>query len=138
MPSRVKKARSAAPARPGVRPASQGPGPANPGPRSAHQAPAAAQPPAGSPAGPGPAGSAAGGRPQGAHTTSRRALKNWRVRSRLLLLITIPTLTAVVLGGTYIASSVQNALVYQRVETLANLSGAVTGLAAHLDRKSVV
>ncbi|MGB6456406.1 MAG: nitrate- and nitrite sensing domain-containing protein, partial [Streptosporangiaceae bacterium] len=78
-------------------------------------------------------GSGAGGRPQGAHTTSRRALKNWRVRSRLLLLITIPTLTAVVLGGTYIASSVQNALVYQRVETLANLSGAVTGLAAHLE-----
>jgi signal transduction histidine kinase len=64
---------------------------------------------------------------------SRRALKNWRVRSRLLLLIIIPTLTAVVLGGTYIASSVQNALVYQRVETLANLSYDVTGLAAHLE-----
>jgi signal transduction histidine kinase len=64
---------------------------------------------------------------------SRRALKNWRVRSRLLLLIIIPTLTAVVLGGTYIATSVQNALVYQRVETLANLSYDVTGLAAHLE-----
>lgn len=64
---------------------------------------------------------------------SRRALKNWRVRSRLLLLITIPTLTAVVLGGTYIATAVHNALVYQRVETLANLSYDVTGLAAHLE-----
>ncbi len=64
---------------------------------------------------------------------SRRALKNWRVRSRLLLLIIIPTLTAVVLGGTYIASSVQNALAYARVETLANLSYDVTGLAAHLE-----
>ena len=65
--------------------------------------------------------------------TSRRALKNWRVRSRLLLLITIPTLTAVVLGGTYITTAVHNALVYQRVETLANLSYDVTGLAAHLE-----
>ncbi len=55
------------------------------------------------------------------------------MRSRLLLLITIPTLTSVVLGGTYIATSVQNALVYQRVETLSNLSYDVTGLAAHLE-----
>jgi signal transduction histidine kinase/outer membrane murein-binding lipoprotein Lpp len=64
---------------------------------------------------------------------SRRALKNWRVRSRLLLLIIIPTLTAVILGGTYIATAVQQALVYQRVETLASLSSDVTSLAAHLE-----
>jgi signal transduction histidine kinase len=64
---------------------------------------------------------------------SRRTLKNWRVRSRLLLLITIPTLTSVVLGGTYIANSVQGALVDQRVETLASLSSDVTVLAAHLE-----
>jgi signal transduction histidine kinase len=64
---------------------------------------------------------------------SRRALKNWRVRSRLLLLIIIPTLTAVVLGGTYIVTSVQNALVDQRVETLSNFSFDVTSLAAHLE-----
>jgi signal transduction histidine kinase len=61
------------------------------------------------------------------------ALKNWRVRSRLLLLITIPTLTAVILGGTRIVSSVQNALTYQRIGQLANLSSAVTGLAAKLE-----
>src|SRR5215472_14285630 len=65
--------------------------------------------------------------------TSWRSLKNWRVRSRLLLLIIIPTLTAVILGGTYIVNSVQNALAYQRVETLANLSYDVTGLAARLE-----
>ncbi len=64
---------------------------------------------------------------------SWRSLKNWRVRSRLLLLIIIPTLTAVVLGGTYIVTSVQNAMAYQRVEQLANLSYDVTGLAAHLE-----
>ena len=39
----------------------------------------------------------------------------------------------VVLGGTYIVTAVQNALAYQRVETLASLSSDVTGLAAHLE-----
>jgi signal transduction histidine kinase len=63
---------------------------------------------------------------------SRRSLKNWRVRSRLLLLIIIPTLTAVVLGGSRIVTSVQSALSYQRVEQLANMSYDVTGLAATL------
>ncbi len=62
-----------------------------------------------------------------------RSLKNWRVRSRLLLLIIIPTLTAVVLGGTYIATAVQNALGYQRVEHLANLSYDVSTLAFNLE-----
>ena len=64
---------------------------------------------------------------------SRRALKNWRVRSRLLLLITIPTLTAVVLGGTRIVSSVQSALTFQRIEQLAQLSSSVTTLGARLE-----
>jgi len=64
-----------------------------------------------------------------------RSLKNWRVRSRLLLLIIIPTLTAVVLGGTYIVTSIQNAVAYQRVETLANLSSDITTLAASLENE---
>jgi signal transduction histidine kinase len=55
------------------------------------------------------------------------------VRSRLLLLITIPTLTAVVLGGTRIVTSVQSALTFQRIETLSNLSSAVTTLAGKLE-----
>jgi signal transduction histidine kinase len=65
--------------------------------------------------------------------TSRRALKNWRVRSRLLLLISIPTLTAVVLGGIRIASSVQSAYASQRVETLASLGQEITVLAQALE-----
>ena len=77
MPSRDKKARAGAPAaggRPVSRPAS--PASAVPAPPvSAEQAKPALQ-------------------------VSRRALKNWRVRSRLLLLIIIPTLTAVVRGKT--------------------------------------
>ncbi len=64
--------------------------------------------------------------------SSRGSLKNWRVRSRLLLLIIIPTLTAMVLGTTRIVTSVQNALAYQRVEQLANLSSSVTEAAAAL------
>ncbi|HMH94698.1 MAG TPA: nitrate- and nitrite sensing domain-containing protein, partial [Streptosporangiaceae bacterium] len=55
------------------------------------------------------------------------------MRSRLLLLITIPTLTAVVLGGTRIVSSVQSALTFQRIEQLAKLSSGVTTLAARLE-----
>jgi signal transduction histidine kinase len=65
--------------------------------------------------------------------TSRRALKNWRVRSRLLLLITIPTLTAVILGGTRIVTSVQSALTFQRIEQLANLSSGITTLAGKME-----
>src|SRR5215471_20297266 len=61
------------------------------------------------------------------------ALKNWRVRSRLLLLISIPTLTAVVLGGIRIASSVQSAYASQRVETLASLGQEITVLAQALE-----
>jgi signal transduction histidine kinase len=60
-------------------------------------------------------------------------LKNWRVRSRLLLLITIPTLVAVVLGAVYIVTSVQNELSYQRVVQLSNLSSTVTSMAYWLE-----
>jgi len=68
-----------------------------------------------------------------ARPASKRALKNWRVRSRLLLLITIPTLTAVALGGIRIASSVQSALAYQRVLQLTTLSSDITALAQRLE-----
>jgi signal transduction histidine kinase len=66
---------------------------------------------------------------------SRRGLKNWRVRSRLVLLIAIPTLTAVVLGGTRILSSAQSYLVDQRVEQLAELSSNTTVLAQGLENE---
>ncbi len=59
---------------------------------------------------------------------SRRALKNWSVRSRLLLLVIIPVLAAVALGGIRIASSVQSAFAYQRVVQLANLNGKIISL----------
>jgi signal transduction histidine kinase len=61
-------------------------------------------------------------------TASRFALKNWRVRSRLLLLVLLPTLAAVILGGVSVVSSVRSALAYQRVEQFSRLGGEITNL----------
>jgi signal transduction histidine kinase len=89
--------------------------------------------PGGSP----PAGD--GGQQPAAETAPRpaslRALKDWRVRSRLFLLVIIPTVTAVAAGGIFIASSVGSALVYQRVLTLASLSGKTSGLVQALQNE---
>ena len=60
--------------------------------------------------------------------TSRLALKNWRVRSRLLLLVLLPTLAAVILGGVSVVSSARSALAYQRVEQFSGLGGQITNL----------
>ena len=89
-------------------------------------------PPGGaSPGGASPGGASHREAPR-ARSSGRGGLKNWRVRSRLLLLITIPTLTAVVLGGIRITSSVQSALAYQRVLQLATLSSDITNLVQRL------
>jgi Nitrate and nitrite sensing/Histidine kinase-, DNA gyrase B-, and HSP90-like ATPase/HAMP domain len=69
----------------------------------------------------------------GQGTGARRLLRNWRVRSRLVLLIAIPTITAVALGGLRIVSSWQSAISYQRVGHLASLSSKITSLAAALE-----
>jgi signal transduction histidine kinase len=55
------------------------------------------------------------------------------VRSRLVLLIAIPTLTAVVLGGTGILSYARSATADGRVQQLAALSANVTVLAQRLE-----
>jgi len=60
-------------------------------------------------------------------------LRNWRVRSRLVLLIAIPTATAVALGASNIVSSWQSAVSYQRVERMAGLSSKITSLAFALE-----
>jgi signal transduction histidine kinase len=84
--------------------------------------PAADSSPAGSP----------GARPV-ATRSRRRILRNWRVRSRLVLLIAIPTATAVALGGISIVSSWRSAVNYQRVARLANLTAKITRLAYELE-----
>ncbi len=68
-----------------------------------------------------------------AHT--RGGPGNWRVRTRLLALIAIPTATAVIVSGIRIVSATRSAMAYQRVEALANLGQAVTSLAQSLENE---
>ncbi len=66
--------------------------------------------------------------PRPARRAPRYALKNWRVRSRLLLLVVLPTLAAVILGGVSVASSARSAVAYQRVERFSQLGGEIANL----------
>ena len=50
------------------------------------------------------------------------------MRSRLLLLVLLPTLAAVILGGVSVVSSARSALAYQRVEQFSRLGGQITNL----------
>jgi signal transduction histidine kinase len=92
---------------------------------------AALEPPAGqgAKAPPRPARAAQGRR------TSRLALRNWRVRWRLLALVTIPTVTAIVIGGVRVDTAIRSAQAFQRIENLAVLGGDVTALAQALENE---
>jgi signal transduction histidine kinase len=75
-------------------------------------------------------------------TSSRRpawrrgfSLQDWRVRSRLLLLITVPVLVAVAFGGIAVVSSIRTAESYQQVQQLAVLAGDATNLAQALQNE---
>ncbi|MFC3983581.1 sensor histidine kinase [Streptosporangium jomthongense] len=59
---------------------------------------------------------------------SRFAFRNWRVRSRLIALIVIPTTAAIVLGGLRVVASVNNAAEYEQVRVVAELSADLSGL----------
>jgi hypothetical protein len=67
-----------------------------------------------------------------ARRASWRSLRNWHVRSKLLLLVAVPVLAALALAGVSIATQVRNYQAYQRVEQLARLSGNVTTLVQQL------
>ncbi|MFE3450686.1 nitrate- and nitrite sensing domain-containing protein [Nonomuraea sp. NPDC059194] len=60
-------------------------------------------------------------------------LRNWRVRSKLLALIVIPTTAALLLGGFRITSSIASAAEYQRVNETAELAGKLAGLSHELE-----
>ncbi len=62
-------------------------------------------------------------------------MRNWRVRSRLLLLVTIPTVVAIGLGAFNISSSLQSARSYQQAESLARLSQNTTALVQALEEE---
>ncbi len=83
---------------------------------------------------PGEAGPAADGTGQGTpppgplRLAFRYGLKNWRVRSRLRLLVLLPTLAALILGTISVVSSARSFVAYQRVERLSRLGGEITNL----------
>jgi signal transduction histidine kinase len=70
----------------------------------------------------------------------RLSLRDWRVRSRLLLLIAVPVLVAVAFGGLAVVSSLRTAQSYQQVQRLAVLAGDATNLAQALqnEREDIV
>ncbi|MEV1240185.1 nitrate- and nitrite sensing domain-containing protein, partial [Nonomuraea sp. NPDC049750] len=49
------------------------------------------------------------------------ALRNWRVRTRLISLIAIPTLVAVMLGGLRVSTSISSAQQYQHISNVSSL-----------------
>ncbi|GII01143.1 sensor histidine kinase [Planobispora takensis] len=59
-------------------------------------------------------------------------LRNWRVRSRLVALILVPTAAAVLLGGIQVIASMNAAADYQRVNDLARLSDDIGALTHEL------
>ncbi|MEU4405014.1 nitrate- and nitrite sensing domain-containing protein [Streptosporangium sp. NPDC023963] len=63
---------------------------------------------------------------------SRLALKNWRVRSRLVALIVIPTVAAIVLGGLRVTTSISSAAEYERVRATAELTAGLSDLVDEL------
>ncbi|WP_235558123.1 nitrate- and nitrite sensing domain-containing protein [Sphaerimonospora mesophila] len=81
-----------------------------------------------------------GRRPPGARTGSSAghatgspmALKNWRVRSRLLALIVLPTVVAVLLGGLRVITSIGSAAEYQRVRGAVELVARIGTLAQEI------
>ncbi|WP_158578915.1 sensor histidine kinase [Spongiactinospora rosea] len=60
-------------------------------------------------------------------------MRNWRVRSRLIVLVLIPTMAGVVLGGFRIADSVAEADEYERARALASFAIALGDLAHELE-----
>ncbi|MFF4774962.1 nitrate- and nitrite sensing domain-containing protein [Microtetraspora fusca] len=65
-------------------------------------------------------------------TGSRWALKNWRVRTRLLALIVPPTLIGMLLGGFRVSGSISEAAEYQRVRQMIELVGSIGELTHEL------
>ncbi len=87
------------------------------------------------PGGHGPQDQSVGGGSGPAVWGRRFSLRDWRVRSRLLLLIAVPVLVAVVFGGVAVVSSLRTAQSFQQVQRLAVLAGDATNLAQALQNE---
>ncbi|WP_113699363.1 nitrate- and nitrite sensing domain-containing protein [Nonomuraea lactucae] len=60
-------------------------------------------------------------------------MRNWRVRTKLLVLIVIPTVAALILGGLRVTSSLSSATEYERVKQTAALAARLTELAHQIE-----
>jgi signal transduction histidine kinase len=60
------------------------------------------------------------------------SISNWRVRWRLIAIITVPTVTALILGVIQIVSAVDNYSSYKRTQDLASMNGLVVSAAGLL------
>ncbi|MEU5977266.1 nitrate- and nitrite sensing domain-containing protein [Streptomyces sp. NPDC047315] len=142
------------PARPGARPAPGGPngpgtagpagpgGPGGPGGRSGPGAGAGGGPQGpggGTPTGAAPtAGDAAEAEPKlkgTGSTGSRLALRNWRISTRLVSLLTLPVAAAVTLGGLRIQESMDRMDQLKHMELLTDMTQEATKLAAALQHE---
>src|SRR6185437_9369333 len=84
-----------------------------------------------------PASQGRGGLPVPAGSPTARkgsplSISNWRVRWRLIAIITVPTVTALILGVIQIVGSVNNYSSFKRVQDLANLNSLVVNAAGQL------
>jgi len=70
--------------------------------------------------------------PQEPDRGNRFLLRNWRVRTRLVALILVPTVAALLLGGLRVFTSLTTASEYQRVNDLARLVQSVAVLTHEL------
>ncbi|TDQ52414.1 sensor histidine kinase [Actinorugispora endophytica] len=64
--------------------------------------------------------------------------RNWRVRSRLVALVVIPTAAVLLLGGLRISENVATTLTHERIETMAALSEDVVLLANGLGKERLL
>ncbi|MEO3804455.1 nitrate- and nitrite sensing domain-containing protein [Nonomuraea sp. B1E8] len=65
----------------------------------------------------------------------RFSLRNWRVRSKLLVIVVIPTLAALVFGGLRVTTSIATAGEYAQVNEVAVLASRLTALAHEIERE---
>ncbi|TXK42997.1 HAMP domain-containing protein [Nonomuraea sp. C10] len=71
----------------------------------------------------------------GDNTGGRFRLANWRVRSRLVALILIPTVVGVLLAGLQLASAINTSTEYRRLTEVAELAQRVGALAHELGKE---
>ncbi|WP_052682344.1 sensor histidine kinase, partial [Saccharothrix sp. ST-888] len=60
---------------------------------------------------------------------SRFAMRNWRIRTRLIALLLLPVVVSIVLGGLRVQSSVQNSKQLSQMTSLSDLAQKATALA---------